>query len=132
MAATRALKWTAFGSSSSSAANEEQPDAEQRDQDRHQRDVHDLGPEHQALGVLAQVLAHFFQGEPRLGNGLAEALELRLLLGAHDLASAFSGAGRSALCLLQRLQLRRRLLQLVLERLDFSEVLLLRLGLELA
>src|SRR3989442_10736370 len=83
----------------------------------------------QAFGVLAQVLAYFLQREPRLGHRLAEALELGLLLGAEDLRGLARG---TPLRLLQLLQLGGGLLQLVLERLDLAEVLLLRLGLELA
>src|SRR3977135_1377945 len=111
IAATRALLWFASGSGGFSSAQKEEEQPGERHQDRHQRDVRDLGPEHQALRVLAQVLAHFLEREPALRHRLAEALELRLLLGAHDLRAALAGA---ALGLLQRLQLGGGLLQLVL------------------
>ncbi|MCZ7566783.1 MAG: hypothetical protein M5U08_25690 [Burkholderiales bacterium] len=103
-------------------ARERHDQAGERHQDRHCRDVRHLGPEHQALGVLAQVLAHVLQLAARLDDSLAEALELGLLLGAQDLGRLRRRAAR----LLQRLELLVGLGDLVLERLDLAEVLLLR------
>src|SRR5512143_514048 len=88
----------------------------ERDEQRHERDIGDLGPEHQAFRVAAQCLAHFLQLALGLGGARPGALDLALLLGAEDLRGL-----RRAARLLQLLQLLARLLQLALERLDLAQ-----------
>ena len=56
-------------------------DAQQRHEQRHQRDVHHLGPELQRFAVGAQVAPHLLQLAPRLGGFLLEVLDLILLVG---------------------------------------------------
>src|SRR5215210_7846888 len=92
----------------------------QRDQQRHEPDVHDLSPELELLALHTQVLADILELDPRLRRLLAEVVDLHLLLGRQDHARA-----RPRLAFLQLLKFLLRLIQAVLQFLDLAQVLLL-------
>src|SRR5262245_33122034 len=99
------------------ALQQEHRQSEEDHEERHQRDVRDLGPEYERLGILAQVLAQLLQLDLRLQRLLLQVLDLRLLLGREDQRRLGGRAAR----LLQLLQPVDRLLALVLERLQAPE-----------
>src|SRR5829696_4787401 len=102
-------------------------EAGDRDQQRHQSDVNDLGPELEAVGFEPQVLAHVLQLGASLDRLLPEIVDLRLLLGSENRARR-----RSRFAFLELLELLLRLIEAVLELLDLAQVLLLRLRLHRA
>src|SRR5687767_4356211 len=61
------------------------------DQQRHEPDVDDLGPELQPVGFEAQVLAHLLQLGARLQRSLPEIVDLDLLLRREDRARSRAG-----------------------------------------
>src|SRR4029077_3580157 len=80
----------------------------------------------QRFALRAQLAAHFFQRETRLGRLATEILELGLLLGGKYRARS----GTSSL--LQRVELLLRLAEVALEVLDLAEIRLLRPRLHVA
>src|SRR5256885_622475 len=121
-----AVSRRARGGSDSAALRECESESDERDQQRHEPYVHDLGPELKPFALDAQVLAHVLQLKADLGGLLAKVVDLDLLFGRQ-----YRARSRARFAFLKLLQLLLRLVQAVLELLDFSEILLLRARLHL-